>query len=811
MKKMFKNLCAMAMAVVMLVSPVLGSVPQSETNFVTRGQFAAMISEAFGLSGEGANGFADVAPDHPFASGIAGMQAVGFMSGDGTGNFSPNAYISGAEAAVVLNNMIGFDGSVVPQANLNIPHYWAIPSASVLLDLNMTPVELLLLDRLTAEQAAQFIQAAALAFAIAPGTPYALAQHRLQDNFFGYVNRQFLATGVFHPGHPVAGAGNDVSELVRQQNEQILFDILNNANLAVGSDEWKIRELYNMFLDNEARIASFELLVPYFDMVRNTQTIDELLELALELEDYFELIPFFSIGFIADSYNDANLWATLVGEAGLNLGSRDLYADIPELTPIHEVYTNIYAQILYHLGETENLQERAAAMFAIEQQRAARTMSVEYAGSFIGMFTPVTWEGVLEAFGNTRPPMLQGEFFDNIVSEMTVYSRSLDYIAFISSLYVDENLDVLRDFALVNMFMPYISVLDDSFAGLFDDLMIVLMGQAPGAELSISDRAQSFVTSIMWRTFSNVYAERFSSQELKDYGLAMAEEIRTTMRGMLNDIEWMSAETKASSIEKLDAVTLYIAFPDNPLQELNVDVRPIAEGGNLIDFMRSFSIANNEMWYNRLQGSANVSVWESVSTSTVNAFYNPMQNKIIMTAGIMQYPFFCMSNTREQNLGGYGAIIAHELIHAFDPTGSQFDKFGTISQWWTQEDAISFATRIGGVTQMLNGLEFAGSPVNGVLIVNEFVTDLGALEVIMTLIGNTGGDQAQAMEQWARSWAMRASPEIAQFIMMTAVHPPAKMRANLPISQLEEFYSVFNVTAGDGMYIPADERVSFWR
>jgi len=810
MKKMLKNFCAMALAGVMLVSPILGVTAQAETSSVTRGQFAAMVSEAFSLPADGATGFADVAPDHTFAMGIAGMQAQGFMSGDSAGNFSPNAYISGAEAAVILNNMIGFDGSLVPQVNLDIPN-WAIPSASVLLDLTMVDAELILLNQLTTEQALEFVQAVALALAIAPGTPYALAQHRLQDNFFGYVNRQFLATGVFHPGHMVAAAGSDVAELVRQQNEQILFDILNNPNLPVGSDEWKIRELYNMFLDNEARIASFDLIVPYLDMVRNTETMEELLEIAVYLGDYFDLIPFFSISFIADSYNDANLWAALIGEAGLTLGSSDLYADIPELAPIHEVYINFYAQLLYHIGETENLHERASAIFDIEQQRAARMLPVESWGFSTDWFTPVTWEDTLEAFGNVRPSMFYGDFFEDIVSEMTAYSRSLEYIAFINSLYVDENFEALRDVALINIFMPVMGVLDDEFARITDDLSIVLMGQAPGASLTIENRAQSFVTSIMWRTFSNVYAQRFSSQELKDYGLAMAEEIRDTMREMIGEIEWMTEETRALSVEKLDAVTLYIAFPDNPLQELNVDVRPIAEGGNLIDFMTSFVRANDEMWYHRLQGPANVSLWESVPSSTVNAFYNPMQNKIVMTAGIMQYPFFCLNNTREQNLGGYGAVIAHELIHAFDPTGSQFDRFGTLSDWWMEEDVTNFATRIDGVTQMLNALEFANAPVNGAMIVNEFVTDLGALEVIMTLIGRTGGNQAQAMEQWATVWSMRASQEVAQFIMMTAVHPPAKMRANLPISQLEEFYTIFNVTPGDGMYIPAEERVSFWR
>ena len=812
MRRMLKKFSAVLLTGIMLVSPITGITvyAQTESDFVTRGQFAAMTSEAFGFSADGAAGFADVATDHPFAVGIAGMQALGFMLGDGAGNFFPDVYISGAEAAVIINNMIGFDGSMVPQVHLPIPA-WAVPSASVLLDLDMVDEQLIGRTRLTVDEAAQFVSAAALALVIAPGTPYALSQHRLQDNFFGYINRQFLATGVFNPGWVMATAFGEVAETVRQQQEEILHEILNNPNLPVGSDEWKIRELYNMFLDNEARIASIVLVQPYFDMVREAQSINELLEVARYLSDYFALIPFYSVSFIADSVNDATAWAAIIGERGLTLGSRDLYADIPQLAPVHEAYINMMATMLYHIGETDDLHQRAAAVFDIEQQRAARMMPVEYAASFIGMFTPANWEDMLEASDTTGLLTFNEALFERMV-EMNLYSRSLEYVAFINSLYVDENLEVLRDVALISMFSSVMSVLDDAFSGIADELMSVLLGQPINSgDVTIEARGQQLVTSFMWRTFSRAYYQRFSSQELKGYVIEMTEEIRDMMREMIGEIEWMTLETRALSVEKLDAVTAYIAFPDEPVAEWPLDVRPIDEGGNLIYFMTSFARLSNELWLEILDAPANFNFWEHMPTSTVNAFYNPMQNIIVIPAGILQYPFFCLTNTREQNLGGIGAVIAHEFVHAFDPQGSQFDKYGTISDWWLEEDVVNFAARTNQTIEALNTMEFAGVPINGTLIVGEFVTDLGAMEVIMTLVDRTGGDQALAMEQWARIWASRMSPEVAQFIMMTAVHPPAMIRANLVISQLDEFYRVFGVVEGDGMYIPEENRISFWR
>ncbi|MCL2235629.1 MAG: S-layer homology domain-containing protein [Defluviitaleaceae bacterium] len=812
MKKMLKNFGAVLLAGIMLVSPIMGVTAQAQTGNVTRGQFATMVTEAFGLQPDGAGGFADVDASHPNAAGIAGMQAHGFMLGDSTGNFFPDAYISGAEAAVLLNNMIGFDGSLVTGVNLDIP-YWAIPAASVLIDLTMVDADLIQLPRLTAEQAGEFIMAAATAFLIAPGTPYALAQHRVQDNFFGYINRQFLATEGFPPGNIVASAFGVTAELVNQQNEEILFDILNNENLTAGSAEWRARELYHMFLDTDTRRDSIALLQPYFDMVMETTNIEELLELADYLSGYFTLIPYYSVGFMPDSAVDATRWAATISEAGFTLGSTAMYADIPELAHIHEAYINLMATALYHAGETENLQERAAAIFAIEQQRAAVALTPEQNADFIGMFTSaITWEEAFEASSTTGSLSFNEEALD-LMMEMNIYSRSLDYIAFINSLYVEENFEVLRDVALMYVLMPMLGVLDDEFTGITDELMSALFGQpVSGFDRTLEERGQSFVTSAMWRTFSRAYYQRFSSQELKDYAAAMAEEIRDMMREMITEIEWMTEETRALSIEKLDAVGAYIAFPDTPVEELDFEVRPIAEGGNLVEFMFSQARLNNEIQIYMLGYPANhFSIWEGVPTSTVNAFYNPMQNLIIMPAGIMQYPFFSLDNTREQNLGGFGAVIAHEFIHAFDPQGSQFDRYGTINSWWMEEDVANFSARIEGVRESLNALEFADAPVNGVLIVNEFVTDLGAMEVIMTLIDRTGGNQALAMEQWARIWASRMSQEVAQLMMMTGVHPPPMMRANLIMSNLDEFYTLFDVTSDDGMYIPAEERISFWR
>ena len=812
MKAIFKKATALLLAVIITLTPLTVTAFTESEGYVTRGEFAAFISNVFQLPpAEGYANFYDVPADHPFASAIMSVNALGFMVGDGAGLFNPDNAISGAELAVILNNVIGFDGSRVPQANVSVPA-WAAPSVSVLLDLAMVDAELITKASLTWEETAQFVDALFVALMIAPGTPYALQQVDLRDNFFSYINRQFLATAAIPAGSIMASSFGEVAEIVVAQQEAILFDMLNNPNIVTGSDEWRIRELYNMFLDNETRIASIELLEPYFDAIRNAETIEEFLAVARRYSVYFDMLPYYSMSFSRDSLVDGTQWAAFITAAPLTLGSRDVYVDNPALAPLHAAYIDLHVVALEIIGETENLDERALAMFELEQQRAARMHPTEYMMDMQMMFMPVTWDEVLEATGVTQSITFNEEVFERAL-EMNVYSSVLEYVAFINSLYVEENLQLLKDIAKVMMFFQFSPVLDDAFSAISDDLLSVMFGMPMGGDLTIEDRAQQFVTSAMWRTFSRAYYQRFSSEELKRDVTEMTEEIRDVMRDMIKDIPWMTYETRLASIEKLDAVTAYIAFPDTPVAEVPFTIRAQADGGNLVEFMMSVTRFNNEMWSYALDMPANtVSLWEQLPTYTVNAFYNPMENAIIIPAGILQYPFYCVTSSREQNLGAIGAVIAHEFVHAFDPMGSQFDKYGTMTMWWTEADVEAFAARNQHVIGILNSIEFAGMNIIGALQVGEAVTDLGAMEVALTVASRMeDADLALVMESWARIWATRMTPEVTHFLMMNGPHLPAKLRTNFILAQLNEFYEVFGVVAGDGMYTPVEERISFWR
>ncbi|MCL2227636.1 MAG: M13 family metallopeptidase [Oscillospiraceae bacterium] len=822
--KIRRNLGAILLAVVLLVTPLttVFAVATDESavgaeqiaqldSLVTRGRFAMMLSEAFMLeAAPGTENFFDVPDDHPYASGILSARAHGYMVGNSMGYFFPDSVISGAEAAVLLNNMIGFDGSrVTPVQDLAIPD-WAVASASVLLDLTMLSAALIELPQLTMADAAQVLGAAAVALMIPQGTPYALVQAELRDNFFSYINRQFLATGTFNPGDMIASPLSDIGLLVRQQQQVILQEILENPNHARGSDEWRIRELYNMFLDNETRTASISKLEPFFDTVRAAESIDELLEVARRYSDLFALQPFYALSFVRDARVDATQWAAIIVPGSLDLGAREFYVDDESLAGIHAAYKGFLAALLSYIGETENLEERAAAIFAIEQSRAALIPPSEAMVDPQAIFVETTWEEVKEATSVTQSLSFQEELFE-LALGMNVYSPAMDYIRFIESLYVEENLQALRDVALIRVLSTFMHVLGDEVSALGETLHAAMFGEVGGDRLSLEERSQQFVTSMMWRTFSRMYYQRFSSEEIKRDVTEMIEDIRAMMRGMIGTLTWMSPETQATAVEKLDAVRAFVAFPDTPVEEIAFQIRAQAEGGCLIELTIDLASLNQELSIEMLRGPANVDIWTSIPTSTVNAFYSGMDNAIIIPAGILQYPVFSPDAPRERNLGGIGAIIAHEFTHAFDPMGSQFDKDGTLTNWWADEDFAAFNELTDNVAEILDAISFGGVNLNGAFSAGETIADLGAMEAVLAVAaGIPGADLSLVMESWARIWAARMSPEVATFMIFNSPHLPMKLRANFILAQLNEFYEVFGIVEGDGMYIPEGRRLSFW-
>ena len=195
----------------------------------------------------------------------------------------------------------------------------------------------------------------------------------------------------------------------------------------------------------------------------------------------------------------------------------------------------------------------------------------------------------------------------------------------------------------------------------------------------------------------------------------------------------------------------------------------------------------------------------------VNAYYDPQQNQIVFPAAILQAPFYSLEQSSSANYGGIGAVIAHEISHAFDTNGASFDENGSLNNWWTEADYTAFTERTDKIVEQFEGLDSYGAKVNGKLTVSENVADLGG--VACALEAAKQDDDFSARDffiNFATIWRMKARDEYMQMLASIDVHAPAKLRTNVTLPNFDDFHEEFDIKAGDPMWRAPENRVIIW-
>ncbi len=200
-----------------------------------------------------------------------------------------------------------------------------------------------------------------------------------------------------------------------------------------------------------------------------------------------------------------------------------------------------------------------------------------------------------------------------------------------------------------------------------------------------------------------------------------------------------------------------------------------------------------------------------MSANTVNAYYHPFKNIIVFPAAILQAPFYSLEQSPSANYGGIGAVIAHEISHAFDNNGSLFDETGNLHNWWTSADHEHFQQLADRMINQFDGLPFADGKVNGKLTVSENIADAGGLSCAEAAAKQaTPVDLTEFFINWARIWRTKDTTEYQQLLLSIDVHAPSPLRASVQVKNLTDFYTTFKVTPTDGMYLAPEDRVQIW-
>ncbi len=304
------------------------------------------------------------------------------------------------------------------------------------------------------------------------------------------------------------------------------------------------------------------------------------------------------------------------------------------------------------------------------------------------------------------------------------------------------------------------------------------------------------------------YGRTYFGEEAKKDVVSLVHKIIDTYKLRMKKNTFLQESTKEQAIKKLSTIVVKMGYPD--------EIREIwsrlvfEENDSLYESVNKIRAVKKKDMLDRLNKPVDRTEWV-MPGHMVNACYNPSSNDITFPAAILQKPFYSLSQSVSENLGGIGAVIGHEISHAFDNNGANFDENGNLKNWWLEEDFSAFKELTKDMIEQFDGIEFHGGKVNGELTVSENIADNGGMGVTLEILHTL--DNANFKEyfmNWARVWCVKAKEEYIQLLLANDVHSPAVLRANMSPRNFSEWYEAFGVTEKDKMYIAPDKRISIW-
>lgn len=382
------------------------------------------------------------------------------------------------------------------------------------------------------------------------------------------------------------------------------------------------------------------------------------------------------------------------------------------------------------------------------------------------------------------------------------------YLDHINELLNKDNFAEIKGWLIVNFINDVASDLSQSFREAAFPFNQALSGQP-----QLSDGVKQ-AYHIANGNFSEVvgvyYGQTYFGAEAKKDVEDMINRMLAVYKERLAKNSWLSEATKKKAIVKLEALELKIGYPDKIEEIYNrLEIIPASQGGSLYANERAFGLAEQKYNIEQLHREVDRTIW-AMPGNLVNACYDPQRNDLTFPAAILQAPFYDLKQDRATNFGGIGTVIAHEVSHAFDNNGAQFDELGNMTNWWTDEDYAEFKKRTQAEIDLFDGLEYGPVKLNGKQIVSENIADQGGLTAAVEAAKNENDDLKKLFTNFARIWANKQLTESIKTQTAVDVHAPGPLRANVQTQCQDDFYEAFDVKPEDGMWLEPAKRVHIW-
>ena len=630
----------------------------------------------------------------------------------------------------------------------------------------------------------------------------------LKDDFYLNVNHDYFMDVSLRPGYSNETPIFEATDTVKKR----CLDIL--ADKTLDKRDAKLpQSFYELFLDWETRNEQgVEPLMFFFDKLKSISSLEELNEYMLT-DDYFVYGNYLTNVNVGTNTDDSTLYQVDIYSTTLSLLDSAEYQELTEEGKRRNTYNEGAAK--YMLGRLGYSEEEIAKLienqFSFEKKIAA-SMKTRLEQSDPGFvkesINPVTMEDLKEMSPNYPLPQYMEKFGYSDSKLINVNEPA--WLKGLNEVYTEENFDEIMAYVTVQAAVSFITFVDEDAYRTSQKLSREYSGISESK--SDEDAAYDATMNHFSDNVSRIYIEKYLNEDIKKEITDICQDTIDTYKEMLDTIDWLSEETKEQAKYKLENVVIHAVYPDKWPDDSMYYVTPKEEGGTYLQAMIDYAKCDHEEKLTHINGKVDKELWE-INILSTNAYYNPTNNSINIIPG-----FFCDATYRsdmsiEEKYGALGSVIGHEISHAFDTNGAQYDADGNVKDWWTEEDYNAFMERADKLVEYYDGVVAFddGTPIKGQLIQTEAIADMAGFKCMLIMAKKIDGfDYDKFFRANAKLWARAGTLEFMEKCALTDPHPLHYLRGNVTMQQFDEFYETYDIKEGDGMYIAPEKRIAVW-
>ncbi len=635
------------------------------------------------------------------------------------------------------------------------------------------------------------------------------------DNFYEYVNGGWIKDHPVPDEYSQYGAFTILYEENQKKLRSLIKKVSEQENAPKGSVAQKIRDFYNSGMDTVAiEKLGYKPIEKELKKISKLKNKKDVTEYLATMQTY-GMAPLFYFFADADQRNSAMEIANLY-QGGLGLPDVDYYLSNDDASKkLRAAYVEHLTKMFMLIGEKEDEAKKSAqavmdfetklakvSFTRVEQRDPIRNYNKMQLAQLKDSVPEFDWDIFFKTLGLENPGDInvgQVPFFKGM-GQLVNNTDMNTWKAYLTWNLLDASANYLsKEFVKQN----------------FDFYGKTLSGQ-PQMKPRWK-RVLGVVSGGLGEALGQLYVEEYFPASSKERMVTLVNNLRTAFGQRIENLDWMTDETKAKALDKLGAITVKIGYPDKWKDYSKLQIVPGSYFDNIIA-VREFGFNRN---LKKIGKPVDRAEW-GMTPQTVNAYYNPSNNEIVFPAAILQPPFFNPDADDAVNYGAIGVVIGHEMTHGFDDQGRQYDKEGNLNDWWTDADAKAFSKKTDKLVALYDNYVVLDSlHVNGKLTLGENIADLGGLNISYQAYQNTLNGKTPApidgltSDQrfymgFAQVWRQSIRPKAMAQRLKTDVHSPGEARVNIPPFNIDAFIKAFDVKEGDKLFIPKDKRAYIW-